>query len=115
MTFFEWFDGYVAQVSATDYGKAFLAAGFYVQHTGGGCTAWQMDLANGVALFCAQDATADNVDGMPWGFGLVDVEGYGLDFPETRIDYATPTDCLNAAIAFVATIESRDFEKVERL
>lgn len=39
-----WFDELVAEARRTDDGKSFGAAGFELAHTGGGCTAWRLDL-----------------------------------------------------------------------
>ena len=36
-----WFDSVCDKAATTDDGKRFLAAGFTVTHTGGGCTAWE--------------------------------------------------------------------------
>jgi hypothetical protein len=42
--FFEWFDTLSAEAEQTEDGTLFKAAGFTLEHTGGGCTAWRRDI-----------------------------------------------------------------------
>jgi hypothetical protein len=43
-TFWEWFDGLVAEAAKTEEGKTFAASNFTLSHNGGGTTAWQRDI-----------------------------------------------------------------------
>ncbi|MEL4071690.1 hypothetical protein WKW50_16215 [Ochrobactrum sp. GPK 3] len=49
MTLRTW-EMFEAEQNATDYGKAFIAAGFTLNMTGGGCTAWEQHFDNGSRL-----------------------------------------------------------------
>lgn len=55
-----WWKGVVAEASATPEGQTFNAASFHLEHTGGGCTAWERP-----------------VDGTPWRILITDSEGLG--------------------------------------
>lgn len=46
-TFHEWLNAETAKALASEEGKAFVAAGFEFTHTGGGCTAWEKQFADG--------------------------------------------------------------------
>lgn len=39
-----WWAGVVASANATPEGQLFNAAGFRLEHTGGGCTAWEREV-----------------------------------------------------------------------
>lgn len=39
--FFDWFDRVAGSAESTPAGAVLIEAGFYVQHTGGGCLAWE--------------------------------------------------------------------------
>lgn len=41
--FFNWFDEQTTKAAATPRGQAFLAAGYYVWHSGGHCLAWRKE------------------------------------------------------------------------
>lgn len=54
--FWAWFDATNARALETDDGKEFAAAGFKLDHTGGGCTAWRRDIeATGWAIVITTD------------------------------------------------------------
>lgn len=43
-TWWQWFDNLALDAAESEDGKAFVAAGFSLYHTGGGCTAWQREI-----------------------------------------------------------------------
>lgn len=51
-TFFDWFDGKSAAAAQTEIGKRMIAAGFSIEHMGGGCLAWQKPLGETTLLVC---------------------------------------------------------------
>ncbi|MER8619214.1 hypothetical protein NKG99_20645 [Mesorhizobium sp. M1409] len=55
-----WWTGVVAVADGTPEGQAFNAGGFHLEHTGGGCTAWERP-----------------VDGTGWRILITDSEGLG--------------------------------------
>lgn len=91
----KWWDGVVATANATPEGIAFIAAGFQLQHTGGGCTAWQREVGDWVILITDSeglghrlDAHAIDDENKPdyWLVGAAPLEGDG-----------DGTQCVNAA------------------
>lgn len=60
--FWTWYDAAKAEAEATEAGKAFLAAGFAFVTTGGGCTAWRLELRDGRELLVT-DLGGSSVDG----------------------------------------------------
>lgn len=73
--FWQWYDAAKARAEATEAGKAFLAAGFRFCTTGGGCTAWRLDLPDGREIL-ATDRSGTSVepdDG--WLLGVCDADG----------------------------------------
>lgn len=43
-SWWQWFDNLALDAAETEDGKAFVAAGFSLYHTGGGCTAWSREI-----------------------------------------------------------------------
>lgn len=58
--FVEWFDALVADADLTDDGKLFKVAGFELEHTGGGCTAWRRDVGNGGYILITDSGGTDH-------------------------------------------------------
>lgn len=58
--FFEWFDGLVAEAEGTEDGKMFKAAGFELEHTGGGCTAWRRGAVDGYFILVTDSTGTDH-------------------------------------------------------
>jgi len=58
--FLEWFDALTAEADRTDDGKRFKAAGFALEHTGGGCTAWRRDIGNGASILITDSTGTDH-------------------------------------------------------
>lgn len=83
--FWAWFDALSAKAVTTENGKLFAAAGFKLDHTGGGCTGWSRDI-EGASKFIlitngdlGHELTAEDVDyfGMTWLCGVHDLETCG--------------------------------------
>lgn len=106
MTMRTW-EMFEAEQNATDYGKAFIAAGFALNMTGGGCTAWEKELANGLRLSITDsegvdcklsDANANDPDKPDeWMIGLYTSE-YCSGF---YMNAATAGDALASCLALV--------------
>lgn len=58
--FFEWFDTLVVEAAQSDDGKLFMAAGFVLHHTGGGCTAWRRDIGTGSSILITDSGGTDH-------------------------------------------------------
>lgn len=58
--FFEWFDALSAEAEHTEDGKLFIAAGFTLEHTGGGCTAWRRDIGQRGFILITDSAGTDH-------------------------------------------------------
>lgn len=68
--FSNWFAAAKAEAEATETGKAFLAAGFEFHTTGGGCTAWRLELADGREVLATDlSGTSHEVHG-EWLLGV---------------------------------------------
>jgi hypothetical protein len=68
--FWEWFDATAKAAGETFDGKMFIADGFELSHTGGGCTAWEKPIA-----------------GTPWVLTIVSDDSshiLELDYPESQ-------------------------------
>lgn len=69
MSSFAWFDGLVAEAEATEDGKLFKEAGFELEHTGGGCTAWRRAAVDGYVILVTDSTGTDHRQG----------SGYAID------------------------------------
>ena len=58
--FSEWFDALVAEAERSHDGKLFKVAGFELEHTGGGCTAWRRDAADGYFILVTDSTGTDH-------------------------------------------------------
>lgn len=58
--FWERFDALEAEAAATDYGAAFMAAGFELWPNGGGLTAWKRDCGNKCYLLITDSSGSDH-------------------------------------------------------
>jgi len=83
--FWAWFDSLSASAILTDDGKQFAAAGFRLDHTGGGCTGWRRDI-EGTDKFTlitngdlGHTLSSEDVDyfGMTWLCGVHELENGG--------------------------------------
>lgn len=54
----KWFDGLVAEAERTDDGLLFKAAGFKLEYTGGGCTAWRRSAVDGYFILITDSTGA---------------------------------------------------------
>lgn len=112
-----------AEQNATGYGKAFIAAGFALNMTGGGCTAWEKELANGLRLSITDsegvdcklsDANANDPDKPDeWMIGLYTSE----DCSGFYMNAATAGDAIASCLALVFRfIVKRDLaDKLEEI
>lgn len=58
--FTEWFDALVLEAECTEDGRLFKAAGFELEPTGGGCTAWRRDVADGCYILVTDSGGTDH-------------------------------------------------------
>lgn len=101
--FFEWFDGLIADAEGTEDGKLFKAAGFELEHTGGGCSAWRRGAVDGYFILITDSSGSDHRlgDGYAtdparpdrWLIGLHLQDGDHLE----SIEATTVTDAIAAA------------------
>jgi len=101
--FFEWLDNLVAEAERTEEGRMFKAAGFELEHTGGGCTAWLRSAIDGYYILITDSTGTDHRlgdsyatdSGRPdrWLIGLHLVDGDHLDGSEA----ATVSEAIAAA------------------
>lgn len=89
----KWWDGVVAAAAATEQGQAFIAAGFTLWHTGGGCTAWRRDIEGAGKFVMITDgdlghklSAEDIANGLAWTVSVIEDEGDGYsEAQETAI------------------------------
>lgn len=102
----DWWAGVVASAAATPEGQKFMAAGFRLEHTGGGCTAWEREvgqtgwrilITDSEGLGHALEGEHSFRPGEPdcWLIGAASDEGDGSDCEEAK----TPEQALEIADA----------------
>jgi hypothetical protein len=97
--FHAWLDRIDAEINASATGQLFLAAGYHMQHTGGGCLAWEKVSGDVTVLITGDDGVSLCLDTAPdyWLVGKYDTKsGESLDTDNLAPDRATAA----AAIAY---------------
>jgi len=76
-----WFEGVTAEAAATAVGRSMADAGFGVQHTGGGCLAWERTAADGRYVYVTDDdaGLGTNGAGSEWYVGRYNADGEDED------------------------------------
>lgn len=120
-TFWEAWNAEVSAIKSTPAGAAFVAAGFDVQMTGGGCMAWEVKSADGSAYVWVTDSEGfavtlgegDTADQYIIGLYVGDADGQVGDIIEAGRDPAT---AIAKAIELLAPYGGQDqAERVSRL
>lgn len=116
--FWAWFDSLSAAAILTDDGKQFAAAGFRLDHTGGGCTGWRRDI-EGTDKFTlitngdlGHTLSSEDVDyfGMSWLCGVHDLETCGYS---TRCETsASVARILAYADSMEASVKAGDLDAI---
>lgn len=112
-TFWEAWTAEVNTIKATASGAAFVAAGFDVQMTGGGCMAWEAKSADGSAYVWITDAEGfsvtlgadDPADQYIIGLFVGDADGQIGDYIEVGTD---PAAAIAKAVELLAAYGGQD-------
>ena len=100
LPFWEAFQALAEHEAGTDYGRAFMAAGFQLYHNGGGCHGWRKDISGDVFVLITDDEGCDHrPDGIGW---LVGVHSETCEILEDSAFQQVET--ISAAIALSASI-----------
>ena len=100
--FHTWFDGVVAKAATTEIGKRMLADGYSVQHTGGGCLAWERQFADGRYVYiCDEGNGLGDEMGELYLCGLYDKDGDSIDVDAAQgldkaLDWAREAEAIEA-------------------
>lgn len=103
------FDALKAEAAATDYGAAFMAAGFDLYPNGGNLTAWKRDCANGRYILITDSSGSDHKledthafdEGKPdaWLISLHDYDGNEYPYAECEAFAAAIAEANAQALA----------------
>lgn len=108
---FEWFDALAAGAERTDDGRLFKAAGFKLDHTGGGCTAWRRDVAEGCYILITDSGGTDHRLGESYAADPGRADCWLIGLHRDDGDYS---DGIEAATAAEAIAIARGIEESAR-
>lgn len=77
--FHQWFAAVTAEAIATEVGQTLAGAGFGVEHTGGGCLAWERRGADGGYVYITDDDSGLGVDGLATAWYVCQYDHEGED------------------------------------